>query len=145
MIRFYLILVFFLISLLSFCKAPEYHLWLLAIGVTEFPLIFFGITLVLSLTGFWISKYQLAGTILGVVTMIIFLSPIFRAYWVAKDIRQDMTKAFTGLPDSNSKLIFPADRSPFSFFSLFKSTKGVAYKTITYVRYKDTSVNMDFY
>jgi acetyl esterase/lipase len=145
MIRFYLILVFFLISLLSFCKAPEYHLWLLAIGVTEFPLIFFGITAVLSLTGFWVNKYQLAGTILGVVTMIIFLSPIARAYWAAKDVEQDMTEAFTGLPDSNSKLIFPADRSPFSFFNLFKSTNNVAYKTITYVKYKDTSLNMDFY
>ncbi len=32
MIRFYLILIFFLISLLSFLKAPAYPLWLLAIG-----------------------------------------------------------------------------------------------------------------
>jgi acetyl esterase/lipase len=136
MIRFYFILIFFLISLLSFLKAPAYYLWLLAIGVTEFPLLFAGITALLTLTGIWIQKYQLAGTVLGLVTIVIFLSPIVRAYWVAKDIKQDMTNTL------NAHLI---NRAPFSAFKLLSSTKAVAYKTLTYVMYKDTSMALDFY
>src|ERR1700761_5255619 len=107
MIRFYLILFFFLISLLCFLKAPEYHLWLLAIGVTEFPLLFITITLVLTLTGFWPQKYQLAGTVVGLITLAIFISPIIRAYWAAKDVKHDMEVGLGANPE---------DRAPFCFF-----------------------------
>ncbi len=117
MIRFYLILIFFLISLLSFLKAPAYPLWLLAIGVTEFPLIFAGFTTLLTVTGIWIQKYQLAGTVLGFITILIFLSPIVRAYWVAKDIEQDLVNSFSDTNGPNQPVLFTADR-PFSFLNL---------------------------
>jgi acetyl esterase/lipase len=136
MIRFYFILIFFLISLLSFLKAPAYYLWLLAIGVTEFPLIFAGITALLTVSGIWAQKYQLAGTILGLITLVIFLSPIVRAYWVAKDIRHNMATALNAKPN---------DGTPFSFLKLFSSTTDVPYRTIKYVKYSDTSMDMDFY
>jgi len=136
MIRFYIILIFFLISLLSFLKAPEYHLWLLAIAVTEFPLVFAGITALLTIAGIWAQKYQLAGTVLGLLTLAVFLSPIVRACWVAKDIQPDMAAAL------NSK---QNDATPFSFFNLFSSAKNIPYQTITYVKYQDTSLNLDFY
>jgi acetyl esterase/lipase len=140
MIRFYFILIFFLISLLSFLRAPAYYLWLLAVGVTEFPLLFAGITALITATGFWVQKYQLAGTILGLVTLVIFLSPVVRAYWVAKDVKQDMAQSLSG-----SSVKFPGDGQPFSFWNLFKSTKDVPYKTYTYVKYPDTSMALDFY
>ena len=114
MIRFYLILIFFLISLLSFLKAPAYYLWLLAIGVTEFPLVFAGITALLTVSGIWVQKYQLAGTILGLVTLAIFLSPIIRAYRIAKDIQQNMATALSTQPNNET---------PFSVLKLFSSTK----------------------
>ncbi|BAU52303.1 alpha/beta hydrolase [Mucilaginibacter gotjawali] len=136
MIRFYLLIIVSLISLLAFLKAPEYHLWLLAIVVTEFPLIFFGISLVLTLTGFWAHKYQMAGTVLGVVTMLIFLSPIVRAWWVAKDLKKNMEQAFNADPNFDSS---------FSFFRLFNVTKAVSYKTFDYVKYNDTTLKLDFY
>lgn len=144
MIRFYLILIFFLISLLSFSKAPEYHLWLLAIVVTEFPLVFAGATTLLTIWGVWVQKYQLAGTILGLVTLVIFLSPIVRAYWVAKDIEKELVKSFANVSGPNSPVLF-SSYTPFSFWNLFKSTKDVSYKTLTYVKYVDTSMTMDFY
>ena len=136
MIRFYFILIFFLISLLSLLKAPAYYLWLLAIGVTEFPLIFAGITALLTVTGIWIQKYQLAGTVLGVITLLIFLSPIFRAYWVAKNLKTDLQQSLnTTAPDN----------APFSFSNLFSGTRAVAYRTLTYVKYADTSMKLDYY
>ena len=136
MIRFYFILLFFLVSLLSFCKAPEYHLWLLAIGVTEFPLIFAGITLLLTVNGFWAQKYQLAGTVLGILTVIIFLSPVFRAYLVAKDMKTDMAQALGTTPD---------DKEPLSFAKFFKRAKNAPSRSLTYVKYADTSLTLDFF
>jgi acetyl esterase/lipase len=136
MIRFYFIVAFFLIALLNFFKAPSYHIWLLAIGVTEFPFIFAAIAALLTVTGFWVNKYQLAGTILGVITIIIFLSPVIRAYWVAKDLKADLATAL------NTK---PNDDVPLSFSKLFKSAKNDAYKTIKYVQYQDTALNLDYY
>jgi acetyl esterase/lipase len=144
MIRFYLVVFFFLISLLSFCKAPEYHLWLLAIGVTEFPLVFAGISTLLTLWGVWVQKYQLAGTVLGLITLIIFLSPIVRAYWISKHIEPDMVKSFTNISGPNQPVLFTSD-TPFSFWKMFKRKKDVPYKTLTYVKYIDTSMSMDFY
>jgi acetyl esterase/lipase len=145
MIRFYFILLFFLVSFLSFLNAPAYHLWLLAIAVTEFPLIFSGITALLTITGFWVKKYRLTGTILGLVTLAIFLSPIVRAYWVAKDIQDDMAQSFSGIPGDDHPLVFTANTQPFSFFDLYKSAKGVPSRTLTYVKYPDTSLSLDFY
>jgi len=144
MIRFYLLIIVFLISLLSFLKAPEYHLWLLAVGVTEFPLIFFGISLLLTLTGFWAHKYQMAGTVLGVITMIIFLSPIVRAYWVSRTLRENMVNAFAGA-DGKEGPVLPASDTPFNFWNLFKIADTISYRTITYVKYTDTSMSLDFY
>jgi len=145
MIRFYLTLILFLISLLSFLRAPEYHLWLLAVAVTEFPLIFFVIALILTSTGFWVHKYQLAGTILGVVTMIIFLSPIVRAYLIAGDVKVEMKGAFTGLKTNGSHIALQDGRQPFSFWNLFNRTDTVLFRTLTYAAYKDTSMTLDFF
>jgi acetyl esterase/lipase len=144
MIRFYLIIILFLVSLLSFLRAPEYHLWLLAIVVTEYPLAFAAFTALLTLSGLWVQKYQLAGTIAGLITLAIFLSPMVRAYWVAKDVEQDMVKSFVDAGGPNSPVLFSSN-TPFSFWNLFKSTNKVAYKTVTYVKYADTSMSMDFY
>jgi acetyl esterase/lipase len=136
MIRFYFLLLLFLVSLLSFLRAPQYHLWLLAIGVTEFPFVFFGIALLVTVNGFWSPRLQLAGTVLGVVTMLIFLSPVVRAYVVAGSIKAEMIRAFNS-PISNSQ--------PLRFSKLFKTAKNVAPKTLTYVTYADTSLKLDFF
>ncbi len=144
MIRFYFILFFFLCSLLCVFKAPAYYLWLLAIGVTEFPLLFAGITTFLLLTGFWANKYQLAGTIIGLITLLLFLSPIARSYVVSKDLRKDLSKAFGDEITDHP--------SPFSFRKLFSwSTDRNQFLTLTtyrsfhYVKYSDTSLTLDYY
>ena len=136
MIRLCFILLFFLVSLLSLFKAPAYIFWLLAIMVTEYPLIFAGITALLSISGFWVHKYQLAGTLVGVLTCSIFLSPIVRAYVVAKGLRPGLATALN---------ITANDTNAFSFAKLFESNKVVAVKSYTYIKYADTSLTLDFY
>ncbi|MDB5274893.1 MAG: lip2, partial [Chitinophagaceae bacterium] len=135
------LILFFLISLLAVCKAPAYYLWLLAIVVTEYPLIFVTITAALTAWGYWVNKYQVPGTYVGIITLLLFLSPIIRAQLLSEDMREDMAKSFTG---GGSPPIFPG-RNVFSFGGLLKSTPALAYKTITYAKYPEISLTLDFY
>nr|WP_294793917.1 alpha/beta hydrolase [uncultured Mucilaginibacter sp.] len=138
MIRLALIIVFFLISLLSVFKAPMYYLWLLAIGVTEFPLVFVTIVTVLLIFGYWVHKYQLAGTIIGVVSLLLLLSPIVRSYIVAGPLQREMDASLG--KRSSDKL-----DKPFSFGRLFPSEPKVSYINLSYINYLNIKLNLDFY
>ena len=110
--RLIFIVIIFFISLLAIFRAFEYHLWLLAIGVTEFCWVFAAITIMLLITGFWVNKYQVAGTVIGMVALVLFLSPIARAYMVAGSLRENFDKAFNTTNTDSTTI-------PFSFFKLF--------------------------
>lgn len=137
MTRLIFIVLLFFISLLTVFRAFEYHLWLLAVGATAFCWVFAAITIVLLLTGFWINKYQLAGTVIGIIALMLYLSPIARAYMVAGSLRENFANAFNTDADSTT--------APFSFFKLFAGTVKVPYHTLTYVNYADTGMTLDFY
>ena len=138
MARLIFIVLLFLISLLAIFKAPEYHLWLLAVVVTEFPWVFAGLTLLVLATGFWVSKYQLAGTVTGIVALVLFLSPIARAYVVAQSLRNGFDSSFN---TTNTDSL----NAPFSFFRMFTGNAKVPYQTITYVTYPDIALTLDYY
>lgn len=142
MIKLILLVLLFLISLLTVFKAPAYYLWLLAIGVTEFPMIFVGITAVLLVAGIWLHKYQMASTIFGVLALILFLSPIARAYMVAATLKQNFTTIF----GAGSAIINgDSTQKPFSFLSLFNTTPLIKYQTFTYNTDKEVPLTLDFY
>lgn len=137
MIRLIFTIILALISLLAVFKAFEYHMWLLAIGVTEFPWLFSSITLVVLLAGFFGGRYTMPGTIIGVIALLLFLSPIARAYVVASNVRAEFDDAF-GVANTNSK-------TSYSFMKMFKKPVSIDYKKITYVKYADTAMSLDFY
>ncbi|RYE20089.1 MAG: hypothetical protein EOP42_28000 [Sphingobacteriaceae bacterium] len=143
MIRFLLILLLLLVSLLAVFPAPEFHLWILAIIVTEFPYIFVGISLVLLLIQTK-SKYQRFGNLAGIITLILFLSPIFRAYIVAANLPKQLETVFGKqvLSTENSAL-----KTPFSVFSMFSGIDGKAIspQTYTYKTDPEISLQLDFY
>jgi acetyl esterase/lipase len=145
MIRLVFIILLFFTSLLALFKAPMYYLWLLAIVVTEFPLVFVGITSLVVISGAWGSNYRLAGNVLGIITLIIFLTPVIRAYWIAKDLKQEMAIALNGPNTRSSALLFKKDTQPFSFWKMFSRTGSIPYRTLTYVTYPDISLGLDFY
>lgn len=142
MIVLVLLVVLLLASLLTVFKAPTYHLWLLAIAVSEFPLLFIGVTGLLLIVVIWVEKYQLASTIVGVIALLLFASPIVRAYIVASNVKQEFVTAFG--PGST---IINGDNNqpPFSFFKLFKTSavKQTDYKKIAYGQ--DAEQTLDFY
>jgi len=142
MIVLILLGVLLLASLLTVFKAPTYHLWLLAIAVCEFPLLFIGITGVLLIAVIWVEKYQLTSAIVGVMALLLFASPIIRAYIVASNVKQEFVTAFgqgsTIINGDNNQL-------PFSFLRLFKTSgvKQTDYKTLIYS--DNGEQTLDFY
>ncbi|MBD1363697.1 alpha/beta hydrolase [Mucilaginibacter sp. ZT4R22] len=142
MIRLIIIIVLFLISLLAVFRAPAYYLWLLAVGVTEFPLLFAGITSVVLIAGIWFQKYQAASTAIGVLALVLFLSPIARSYIVASSLKKDFETAFG---PGSANIHGDSTQAPFSFFKLFKTKPALAYKTLVYNTGKDAPLSLNFY
>lgn len=145
MIRLIPLIILFLLSLLTVFKAPAYYLWLAAIVVAEYPVIFIGLTTIFTVSGVWVNSYRTAGTALGIVTLLLFLSPIVRAYIIAGNLQSDMTTALGGIHSDSSPTVFSAGQQPFSLMKLLKSTPALAYKTYSYISYADTTLNLDFY
>ncbi|MES2268049.1 MAG: alpha/beta hydrolase [Bacteroidota bacterium] len=137
-----LLLIFLLLaSLLTVFKAPTYHLWLLAIAVSEFPLIFIAITGALLIGCFWVGKYQYLNIIIGVLAIALFLSPIVRAYIVASGIKQNFNNAFgpgsTILKGDNTQPVF-------NLAKLFRGAgKQLPFKTLIYS--DANKLTLDFY
>jgi len=138
MIRLVLIVIFFLISLLAVFKAPMYYLWLLAIAVTEYPIVFAAIVTTLLIIGFWVHKYQMAGTIIGAASLLLFLSPIVRSYVIASTLQNELE---VSLDRTTSNKI----SKPFSFGRMFASVPKIPYKGLTYINYPDVKLDLDFY
>ncbi|MGI4021944.1 MAG: alpha/beta hydrolase fold domain-containing protein [Janthinobacterium lividum] len=144
MVRFILIFLLFLISLLTVFPAPTYHLWLLAILITEFPYIFIGILLILFLIKSKSSGYKKVGNALATVTLILFLSPVFRVYAIASKLSDEIK---TALGNQASDLKINHLNQPFSFFSMFYGIddKAIQPQTFTYKSYPEISLQLDFY
>lgn len=143
MIRLIIIIILFLISLLAVFKAFEYYMWMFAIIATEFSWFFMLLTLIALGSGYYSGKYQLAGTVLGLIALMLFASPIVRAYRVAGSLKQNFSNAFG--PGST---IINGDNNhaPFSFRGLFAGSKTVNAKQINYVSYPDgATLSMDYY
>ncbi|MGZ3757952.1 MAG: alpha/beta hydrolase fold domain-containing protein [Mucilaginibacter sp.] len=140
MTRLVLLIILFLVSLLTVFKAPAYYLWLMAIGVTEFPWLFISIAVALLATGYWVQKYQLAGTLFGLAALLLLATPIVRAYLVASSLKTNFDTVFMPRMDSKND-----NKAPFSFFRMFAGAETLKYQTLTYVKYADTAMSLDFY
>jgi len=115
MIRVGFIWFLFLLSLLTVFKAPAYYLWLVSIVITEFPWVFIVITLFLLVWGMGVNKYQLAGAIPGVIALILFCTPIVRAYNVASTLKPDFEAVFG---PGSTKVTNKSIKEPFRFFKM---------------------------
>jgi acetyl esterase/lipase len=131
MIRVGLIWFLFLLSLLTVLKAPAYYVWLVSIVVTEFPWFFIVITLFLLVWGVGVNKYQLQGAIPGIIALLLFCSPIVRAYDVAATLKQNFEAEFgAGSTVVTNKSI----KEPFRFFKMLAGIGGklLPYKVLPY-------------
>jgi acetyl esterase/lipase len=139
MIRLVILIILLLLSFLTLFKAPTYHLWLIAITVTEFSLLFSSITLIFIASGYWFNSYRVAGTVTGFVTLLLYLSPVFQAYLISKDLESSLSAEF-------GSSVSP-DKNPFSFTDIFSGVNNelITYTTGTYTAYANRELKMDFY
>jgi acetyl esterase/lipase len=159
MVRFIAILLFFLISLLAVFRAPAFPLWMLSILVHEFPWIFAGIVLLLLLTGGYTGKFGLANALLSAVALVLFLSPIIRAYHSAQGLGRRLGVAFKVIQihgDSDDVRLInegkaemaAADRErPFQWTRMFTGIgiKPVAHRTLIYSSPDGVNLTLDVY
>src|ERR1041384_3062117 len=124
MVRLIGLIFLFLLSLLAVFNAPAYYLWLVAIAVTEYPLIFVGITIAVLVCGFWAKTYKLPGHIIGGIALLLYLSPIARSYNIATTLAEDMDIALGKITHLVEK--------PFSPLRMFSSAPEVPYTTLNY-------------
>jgi acetyl esterase/lipase len=138
MIRLTLLILLFLASLLAIIKPPTYHLWMLAIGVAEFAWVFAFITLILLVLGFVTGQYQLLGSLFGLAALVIFLTPVFRACLVARQLPSAMTEA---LGEDGFKM------APLSLETMVAGSgyRPVPCRTFTYRADTACMLQMDFY
>lgn len=140
MIRLGLSIAGLLLSLLNIFRAPTYHTWLVAVTVSEFPLIFMGVALVLVLMSSVTNRYKTAGTVVSVLALLLFASPVARALLIGDNLQTELNQAFRG-----TEAFTPADR-PFSFWKL--ATRGNANAPYDTLRYQDgtkAASTLDFY
>jgi acetyl esterase/lipase len=142
MLRLILLVILFLVSLLAVFNAPAYYLWLLAIIVTEYSWILILVTLLILTWGFGVGRYNVAGTIIGVIALLLFILPLLRAGIVAGHIKDEMQ---TALGSNSEKISFPGNRTPFSLSRLFKKSAVLPSQSFNYIQYSDTSLSLDFY
>lgn len=140
MIRLGLSIASLLLSLLNIFSAPTYHTWLLAVTVSEFPLIFMGAAMVLILMSNVTTRFKTAGTAVSVLAFILFASPVARAFLIADNLQTELNQAF-----KDKEVSAPAER-PFSFWQLAtRAEENAAYTTLRYQDAAATVSTLDFY
>lgn len=93
-IRFGYACTFFLVSLLAVFRAPSYHLWMLAIAVTEWGHVFAVLSLLPFAPGWRKSPLRKAAAGISIASFFLFLTPLIRSQYVASSIAHDMESAF---------------------------------------------------
>ncbi len=139
MLRFCLLLLLFLPSLLCVFPAPALFCWYLAIMVTEFPWIFIAATLLCLTWGFGLKGFSLAGTLLGICALVLFLRPVVGANVIAGKLDEGLQQAF-GKYDVDST-------SPFNVAKMVTGigAKQVPYETMTYTPSGIAPLTLDYY
>lgn len=141
MLRLIFAILLFLLSLLAIFKAPTNFTWRLSVAVTEFPYLFFLSSLILIISSYWAQKYKLPVLALGVISFLLFLSPVIRVYVRSASLREELSKGFT-FGNGTAQL-----QTPFSFMKMFTGIgmQTVQYTTIAYKVLPEKSLTLDYY
>jgi acetyl esterase/lipase len=140
MARLILTVFLFLLSLLCIFSAPMIQLWHLSVAVSEFSWVFMGLCVVQLLWGFKVKRYRNSGTILGVVTLLLFSSPIINACIISGSLNKRFEAAF-GRDTRRAK------RGSFSFWRMLVriNEPKVAYSTLAYTNCEQGPLTLDYY
>ena len=147
-IRLAVAILFFLTALLIFFKAPTNFFWKLSIVSTEFGIVFVILCLLPLISRWWNAKTGLLSAGLLFISLIIYLSPIYKATLVAKELPGRIKKEFGEMPHSPGTNLYK--KEPFSYKTLLlsfpiKDNQEKKFITKVYHHFKSESLTLDFY
>jgi len=107
--------------------------------VTEFPWIFIAFTLLFLTWGFGLKGFSLAGTVLGIAALVLFLRPIVGANVLSGGLDEGLQQSF-GKYDINNNTPFNVTRMITGI-----GAKQLAYETLTYTPNGTAPLTLDYY
>jgi acetyl esterase/lipase len=145
-VRLLFALVVFLASLLAVFPAPTYLAWQLSIGATEWGHVLALIALLVFLPGWRRTATGRTAAFLGVVAILLALSPLLRASPIARALPGDVTSAFGGRNPRQSQNA-PARPKALVYGELFTGvqTPSTRIDTVTYVSRNGKPLGLDLY
>lgn len=143
MIRFILIIILFLCSLVNFFPVPSKETWYAGIAIPEFPWIFMLAALILLVWSYFSVKLRIPSLIIGTLTFIILTSPVIRAYTIGIDLEKNIENSF-GVRSEDMKGFH--QKKPFSFLQMFtgNGAKSIPFKTYHYAMHEGVDLTLNF-
>jgi len=129
MIRLALLAILFLLSLLNIFRAPHNLLWYVSILTTEFGWIFSLFVLLLIFLRFSSPQFHIYGNILGILSLVLFLLPLFQALHISNRVATEITECF------------PASEPTRQPFNLSKIMSGISARQIEPNTYEYDSIH----
>ena len=141
MFRLIILFIFFAFSFLTIVRAPTNGLWYVSIAVTEFPLLFISIVLLLLFIPFGSGRYVWLANFFGVAAIVLYAVPIISAYRISATLNKEMEKAF------GQQQTAVEEESPFRLAQMVTGigTAEVPYQTMPYSRNGQHPLTLDFY
>jgi len=145
-VRLLFALAVFLVSLLAVFPAPTYRTWELSVGVTEWGHILALIALLVFLPGWTRTASGRIAAFLGVLAILLALSPLLRARQIAQALPAQVTSAFGGRNPSQGPDA-AARPSPLVYRDLFTGVKTpqIRIDTVTYAIRNGKALGIDLY
>ena len=159
MFRLISILCLLLISLLAVFHAPAFPLWLLSVIVQSFPWIFVALVLLLLFTGGYRGRYGLINALASALALVLYLSPVIRAYTTARGLGPKLQLAFRVIQlhgDSGdidrinkgkAQMAAAQKSAAFQWQRMFAGigAGAVPYRTLTYGSADGVNLTLDLY
>ncbi|RYZ51590.1 MAG: alpha/beta hydrolase, partial [Sphingobacteriales bacterium] len=138
MLLFLISILLLAVSLLALFPAPTYHLWMLAVAVTEFPLIFLLASVIIAVISRWLPNYRVATLICCLAAFIVFASPVVRAWMQSRPLVTQLDKYF---PDTRTR------EKPFSILRMLpgQGEGALPFKTYEYTQNASGALTLDHY
>ena len=129
MFRLITITIFFLVSLFNYFPVPSKELWYLGILIPEYPWIFILAIIPLLMWSYKKVKLRMPCIVVGISALIIFCSPIVRAYAIGSDLDRRLQTAF-GVYDADMKGFH--EEKPFNALHMLSGNGAKEIPFITY-------------
>lgn len=141
-LRIFLLIVLFFLSLLNLFPAPAFLLWLGAILIGEYAVYWISLTLALMLSGLLIRRFTAIGTWIGLVTIGMLAIPLVESTLAASDFPAGFFSVFPG-PGS----VRGSDSSALQFSKFFRlgPVHSRVYQTLGYGQSGVDRLSLDYY